>query len=181
MKAKDQFQAAKDMAEVAHEGVVRKFGDDEGMPYTVHTQRVAVRAFEIARNYYHHEKLAYEIGAVAQVHDVPEDHSDIGYDMDRVVRDLGFLGWQGWALCYVTKQSRPYDEFILRLVRALEDAATIDQRLAAYAGAIVKYADLEDNSSSATGAMKAKYKLAMYIINDKFKLITHPIPLYRNR
>lgn len=177
MEAAEQVIKARAMATAAHANKVRKFGPDKGKPYIIHPERVQNKAASIAKDYYYNAKIACMVASVAWVHDVPEDHSDDGYDIMRVTDGLEFTDWQYWALKYVTKHTdpesnwkEPYDEFILRLVRGLDFASTLDERLGAYAGAIVKWADLDDNAATATGSMRDKYMLAKYIIEDKFKL-----------
>lgn len=180
MKAIKRYQVALELAEEAHAGQTRKWGDDKGLDYIVHPRRVANRAYIVAKRFFYSEKIACEIASVAAVHDVPEDCADKGYTIDSVGDTLEFNWWQRRALELVTKPEEgiEYSKFILSIVSELDWSRTLAvvgdsspaRRLAAYAAGITKSCDLEDNLVGCRGGNEAKYKLSLYILKDKFDL-----------
>jgi len=158
------------LAILAHEGQARRFGPDKGKPYIVHPKRVAKRAKEIAANMGLSLEIQDKIEDLGYVHDVAEDSDD--WEVLTLAKALKFGPLEEYSLSLLTKKEGvEYDEFILEIVEVAE--ARVQKKvwwLSAFYAAIVKYADLEDNSATATGSMKAKYKLSMYILKNHFNL-----------
>jgi hypothetical protein len=166
------FQEAFTYAQTAHEGQYRKFGEDKGKPYFIHPERVAIAAKDMANKFFEHLKLAYMVASVAIVHDVAEDCAfDVGVDpVNRVAADLKFVEWQRLALQLLTKAPQEsYDNFIFRILDAVENYQNINERLGAIAALIIKICDIKDNLNGAVGGITIKYNLALRLLEAAYK------------
>jgi len=134
-----QFELAELIAEEAHKGQIRKFGNDKGKPYIVHPKRVA-------------NKLEpYFLKTISILHDVAED-TPIGF---KELKERGICAEVITILSFVTKNhGENYLDFIKRIMTN-EWAVR------------VKIADLQDNLESCPeGQMKDKYRLALFILTE---------------
>ena len=127
------------IAEEAHYGQFRKFGDDKGKPYIVHPER-------IAKTFYYSSILA----SIAWLHDVIEDT----YITARELLNSGVPPELVDAVVSLSKvDGENYKDFILRIKH--NDWASA-----------VKRADIKDNMVSLKeGSLKDKYRLALYVLS----------------
>ena len=129
-------EQAMKVAEEAHKGQFRKFGDDKGKPYIVHPYRVAER-FDSA-----------DFQAVGYLHDVVEDTALTENDL---VNLFPFRIVE--AVMSVTR--REGEEYVDFIVHAKKNPY----------GREVKLADLRDNMRSLrAGSLRDKYMLAEEIL-----------------
>jgi len=130
---------AKEIAEKAHKGQVRKMGEDKGKPYIIHPERMAAKFTE--------ELLV----ATAILHDVIED-------TPVTAEDLLEQGIPEVVVSAVQALSRGKDETYLDFLKR-----TLQNPMAR----AVKREDLLDNLESIPeGSLKDKYRLALYILDN---------------
>lgn len=125
------------IAEEAHKGQIRKYGNDKGKPYIIHPRRVA--------SVFDH----LEQQCVAYLHDTLEDTSitrkhledaEIPHNIIAAVETISRI------------RGESYLEFILRVSKNP-------------LGKTVKIEDIRDNMMSLEeGSLKDKYRLALYIL-----------------
>lgn len=133
----DLVEKCKRLATQAHEGQIRKFGDDKGKPYIIHPERIA-------------SKMDNHVSeCVAWLHDTIEDTDIEEWDLVGLGIPFEIIN----AVKALTKQEgENYCDFILRVK---EDVIARE----------VKIADIEDNMVSLKeGSLKDKYRLARYIL-----------------
>jgi len=139
-----QVDIARGIAIRAHEGQIRKMGDDKGKPYFIHPERVAKRLY-----YGHCDDYMIAAG---YLHDIIEDTEITAEDLLKEGIDPRTVD----LVTALTKtKNESYLNFILRIKNSPE-------------AIMIKIADIEDNLRSLQeGSLKEKYKMALYILQHK--------------
>jgi len=139
MNGVELIKNSKEVATKAHDGQIRKFGDDKGKPYIIHPERVASN-FE--------DPI---LSSVGWLHDVVEDT----YVTLEDLKDIGFPPEVIHGVDGMTKRDgENYLDFVIRVNRN-EFARP------------VKMADIRDNMVSLKeGSLKDKYRLALYVLEN---------------
>lgn len=140
MEPENILEKCTKIARTAHQGQVRKFGDDKDKPYIVHPERVA-SAF----------KNSNLLASIAILHDVIEDTTVTEEDLRSEGIPAEIIGT---VKCLSKKEGENYLDFIMR----------VKQNPLACP---VKIEDIKDNMSSLQeGSLKDKYRLALYILEN---------------
>ena len=140
MEAEGLREKSRKIALIAHEGQIRKMGEDKGKPYIIHPDRVASKF-----------PSSDVLAAIGQLHDVIED-------APVTTEDLLNQGIPGCVVDAVVAMShKPGENYLDAILRVKENALARQ----------VKIADLEDNMLGLDeGSLKDKYRLALYILKN---------------
>jgi len=133
-------EVAESIARVAHEGQVRKLGEEKGKPYIVHPERIAAKV------------EGDTLKSIAWLHDVLEDcpaYTSLTLAVAGIPEDVIDV-----VKLLTRRPGVPYLEYLLGVV-------TNDYAIE------VKLMDLEDNLRTCPpGNMRDKYELAKYILEN---------------